>query len=162
MKEAIVCTLGGLIAPFVVAYCTLTGTKYPDWTVTPDDIHSPYGQYEPTTRKVYERFGKRVGDFYWLGLRNRAYGLRYYFKPDELKGLTTYDHIKIARIDDNTVGMVLGDQYYEEKTRAFGPLRLISGWRLTPLLDTKLNQNPVRPINMDGRPVLTIRRATNT
>lgn len=44
------------------------------WFETPDE-RLPGGLYEPTVEKVYVVWGKWVCTYYWLGLRNRAFGL---------------------------------------------------------------------------------------
>jgi len=149
-------TLVSLLAPIVVVPFAWLG-KYPSWMITPDDKISPFGQYEETVRKVYGRFGRVVGDWYWLGLRNRFYGLSYKFKPSCLKGLSSYNHLVILH-DGNKVYLVDGDKKFVETTISLGFLKIISGYRLTPVLNTILEQNPVRLTNMDGRPIFSIRR----
>lgn len=44
------------------------------WFETPDE-RLPGGLYEPTVEKVYVVWGKWGCTYYWLGLRNRAFGL---------------------------------------------------------------------------------------
>jgi hypothetical protein len=145
-----------LAAPVVTIPFAVLG-KYPTWLLTPDDKVSPFGQYEETVRKVYGRFGRIVGDWYWLGLRNRLLGLSYKFKPSCLLGVSSYNHLVILG-DGNKVYLVDGDKTYVEKTISLGPFKIISGYRLTPVLNTIREDNPVRPINMDGRPIFSIRR----
>ena len=44
------------------------------WAESPDE-HLPGGLYEPTVRRIYERFGWFVSSWYWLGLRNVGNGI---------------------------------------------------------------------------------------
>lgn len=130
--------------------------KVPWWLNTPDDPHSPHGQYEEAVKAIYERYGNYVGDVYWLGIRNSFYGLAYWFKPDFLKDLDTYKNtptIKILKKNGWEIRLI-GTEFYE-RVRVFGPFQVISGWRLSPIHDGK--ENPVRPINMDARPIFSIR-----
>lgn len=51
------------------------------WLETPDE-HLPGGLYEPAVYSVYRRFGWFVCSWYWLGIRNVAFGLAWQFgKP---------------------------------------------------------------------------------
>lgn len=145
-----------LFAPILTVPFAIRG-KYPSILLTPDDTVSPFGQYEETVRKVYGRFGKVVGDWYWLGVRNRLMGLSYRLKPAGLKGLSDYSSLDIERLG-NTVVLKLDGKIYKEKNTRIGPFTLISGWRLTPIYNTIREGNPVRAINMDGRPIFSIRR----
>lgn len=45
------------------------------WIETPDDKYLPAGLYEADQRRLYERFGLFLASWYWLGVRNRAYGV---------------------------------------------------------------------------------------
>lgn len=172
--------------------------KYPSWMVTPDDPVSPFGSgttkgasNEPTVRKVYAKFGRYIGDVYWLAWRNSGYGLAYAAKPDWLKrpGLRYMDQ----RIDDeryppadghldkfgNFVEEAPGEgtlwvrcpdgTWLWETTRRWGPIYLITGYRLSAVCMGALEDwrriaggyKPVpRPLhhpNMDGRPIVSLR-----
>jgi hypothetical protein len=135
--------------------------RYPWWMVTPDDPVSPFGSgttpgasREPTQMAVYERFGRAVGDFVWLGWRNSGYGIAYWLKPDFLKrpGLRYMD---LNIVDFRTPGHVGAvDGHYAdnsaervgtlwvqaddgtwlwETTRKIGPLYVITGFRLSAI-----------------------------
>lgn len=171
--------------------------KYPPILLTPDDPVSPFGSgttpgasIEPTQMAIYRRFGRYIGDVVWLGWRNSGYGLNYYLKPDWLKDKDLqYMHLTI--IDKRTPGpdgKLEGDLYTErtdrvgtvwvrgpygawlwETTRKFGPIYVITGYRLSPIASGARENlarkaaglDPVpRPAfhpNMDGRPIFSIR-----
>lgn len=59
------------------------------WLSTPDE-RLPGGLYEPAHRKLFDRYGKWVASWYWLGIRNALMGLAmaagkeaYAYIPDE-------------------------------------------------------------------------------
>lgn len=57
-------------------YTTLRG-DLPDWLYwlsTPDE-RLPGGLYEPAHKAVFDKWGKVVASWYWLGVRNRMMGL---------------------------------------------------------------------------------------
>lgn len=49
------------------------------WLGTPDE-RPPGGLYESTVKKIYQKYGKYVTTWYWLGIRNRMHGLNYLFR----------------------------------------------------------------------------------
>lgn len=155
-------TLLKLFAWLPVSIFAVTG-HYPAWLVTPDDPVSPFGQYEATVRDVYARGGRYVGDVYWLGFRNPLYGLFYAFKPDFFKGLATYTHLDRAEhvgryVRTVTITDPVSGQSWSERSLTLGPAVIITGHRLTPVLD---NDSPeLRHPNMDARPVFSIRRSS--
>lgn len=104
-------------------------------------------------RWVYEKFGSFVGDWYWLGIRNTAYGLAYKFIPEIFKNRETYDDLEKFRAKHGpiTYTEVAG---YPEWIINFGFFHIIFGYRMSPVYDTK---GKVRPITMDARPILSIR-----
>lgn len=150
------------------------GGRYPSWLVTPDDafatqppeIRPPhFGHYEETVRGVYERYGRFWGDVYWLGFRNTLYGLAYARKPQWLKDLTTYEvlqtymerrtyagFITITRILPNEHGF---ERLWEARIN-LGLLGVIIGHKLSPIFNTEPG-TPYRAVNMDGRPVFSLR-----
>jgi hypothetical protein len=160
MKGFFLFILGFLVMPLVPFYA-IRG-KYPWWMVTPDDQVSPFGQYEETVRKVYEKYGRWAGDTYWLGVRNRMYGLAYKWKIPELKGVTDYSnllthkqrldypHFSIQKID-----LILNGKIYREHTIQLGPVYLIFGWKLNPVHSDK--HIPRKEVNMDARPTFSFR-----
>lgn len=158
MKGFLLAILGFFVMPLVAIYA-IRG-KYPWWMVTPDDPVSPFGQYEQTVVEQYKK-GRWWGDVYWLGFRNSVYGLKYKYKPDYLKEITSYRPIQLRmkrRVSKNKVVLVLDG--LTETTLSIGPFRVIYGYRLSPIWNWEPSHG-VRPINMDGRPVFSIRLAKN-
>lgn len=171
--------------------------KYPWWMVTPDDRVPPFGcgttpgaSYERSQVRLYERFGRYVGDVVWLGWRNAGYGLSYWLKPDFLKrpgirymDLSVVDQRSPAVGWDAETGVELlpgvGTVYVScpdgswlwETTRKFGPLYVITGYRLSAIAAGRAEDRariaagmlpiprPARHPNMDGRRILSFRTA---
>ena len=152
--------------------------KYPWWMLTPDDPVSPFGSgttptasTEHTQMKIYERFGRYIGDVVWLGWRNSGYGYAYSLKPEWLKDPSIkYEDLKIEGIPDQEVRLLQPDgSWITEKTHRLGPFRLIVGHRLTPILNGHLEnkmrlrqglERAPRPgfhPNMDARPIVSLR-----
>ena len=159
MRGFLLFLLGFLVMP-VVPFFAIRG-KYPDWMVTPDDPVSPFGQYEATVKKVYEKYGRFVGDVYWLAFRNRMFGLAYKWKPAFLKGVVDYNTLRThrQRLDYKYFSVqkttLLAEKLYHEHIFQLGPVYLITGWKISPLHDDKhIIRNPV---NMDGRPTFSFR-----
>jgi len=136
------------------------------WFNTPDDLSSPHGQYEPKMRGILQRFGPRVNDWWWLGVRNRAYGLAYAMKPRELRGLWSYNGHTITRYQEGRIRVTTVEQW-TERAISFGWFHVLVGYRVTPIWN-EIRENrrrknlgeppiPFRPINMDGRPILSFR-----
>lgn len=142
--------------------------------ITPDDPVSPYGcgnsptgSDEPMMRGIYARWGTYWGDWWWLGVRNRAFGLAYKLKPEHFKRLRTYETCEVATSEaPRWYGRrrLITVDGHEERTYFFGrAFHVIAGYRLRPVRDEHLRSIPlpepilVRPINMDARPVLTVR-----
>jgi len=136
------------------------------WFNTPDDPASPHGLYEPKMRGLHRRFGARVADWWWLGVRNRAYGLAYALKPAHFRDLTTYDDCRCWRGLDGRSRYTVVDGY-SERAIDFGWCHLLFGYRVTPIYN-EIHENarraavgmepvPFRSINMDARPILSLR-----
>jgi hypothetical protein len=53
------------------------------WLSTPDE-RLPGGLYEPAHLALYEKWGKWVASWYWLGVRNSLFGLSSYFGKDAI------------------------------------------------------------------------------
>jgi len=167
----------GLAAKFLVPFYAIRG-KYPWWMVTPDDPVSPFGSgttpgasTEKSQMRLYEKFGRYVGDVVWLGWRNSAYGYAYSQKPDWLKDPSIkYEELDIWGTENKEVYLRQPDgSVLWEKTRRLGPFRLITGHRLTPILSGS-NENKKRleqgleraprpwgHPNMDARPIISLR-----
>ena len=129
------------------------------WYLTPDDNTSPFGEYEPAMQWIYKTFGTWFGDYWWLGWRNRGYGLTYALKPSQFKNCETYS--KFAQT--HTTKKIWKDRIavrkytidgYPEWTFNLVIFHIIVGYRVRPAIETR---DFVRPINMDIRPILSIR-----
>jgi hypothetical protein len=156
--KALLCELVGLLAPLVCLFYRQ------GWFVTPDDPVSPHGQYEPKMCRIRELFGNWVADWWWLGVRNRAYGLRYALKPEYFKTLSSYENLPVSRYWRGPVRVtkVSGFAEYALSLKRF---HVIYGLRMTPIYN-EIKQNavegdqpkiPFRPVNMDARPIFSIR-----
>jgi hypothetical protein len=142
-------------ALLAVLVCARRG-RYPWWLLTPDDPVSPFGQYEATVRAVYARVGRYWGDVYWLGIRNTLYGLRYALKPARFKGVQDYSALgrRITPRGRLTTFCVEGYVLWQVRLGGFD---LLAGWMTRgAALDPF---TPRQPVNMEFRPVLSVRRA---
>lgn len=136
------------------------------WFNTPDDPASPHGQYEPMMRRILARWGARVNDWWWLGMRNRAYGLAYAMKPAHFRALQSYEACVLWRYSEGRSRFTMVDGYYE-RAIVFRWCHLLVGYRVTPVYnERKENMRraergeapiPFRPVNMDARPILSLR-----
>lgn len=67
--------------------------KYFSWMETPDEL-LPCGMYEPTCEKIYNKFGKYVASWYWIGLRNVGHGISWTLGkevPKKIKSISTLE-----------------------------------------------------------------------
>lgn len=160
--KALLCELVALAAPLV----TLVYRR--GWFVTPDDPVSPHGMYEPMVRSLHNYLPTWLVDWYWLGIRNRAYGFAYLMKPEHFKRMTVYlrDVTNIwAREDGPSFARLrtICIDGYKEWTMMFPFFHVIVGYRLRPIRDEVIRSLvsadviSVRPINMDARPIISIR-----
>lgn len=163
---ALLCELVALAAPVVCLFYRK------GWFLTPDDPVSPFGSgttpgasTEPFVQRIYARFGVFAGDYWWLGLRNRAYGLSYALKPRHFKQLTTYTDCQASLTERGPLRTIAIDGYAEYTLR-LGFFHVIAGYRLRPIYDWIMHnriyraQIPYRPVNMDARPILSVRWGT--
>ena len=161
MKQ-LISFLAGLAAPFVTLFY-----RKGIW-LTPDDPVSPFGSgttpgasVEPKMIWIYSKFGKFVGDWWWLGVRNTAYGLGYKWKPWILKNREggDYSGLEMSQFHQGRKRVItlMGPEVYKETTYFFPFFHVIHGYRLRPVLDTMHRGIAVRKNNMDGRPILSIR-----
>lgn len=166
--QILLCELVGLIAPLV----TLVYRK--GWFNTPDNPDSPHGMYEPAMKAKHAKWGTYWADWWWLGIRNRAYGLRYSLKPEFFKSLDTYERLSIK------TRYLIASRYlnlreinvagYKEWTLWCCFFHVIVGHRLRPIRDEFVNnmylepsmQIPFREVNMDARPIFSIRGGQDT
>jgi hypothetical protein len=131
------------------------------WYVTPDNPHSPHGMYERKMAYMHARFGTWFADWWWLGVRNTAYGLAYRLKPQHFKLRTSYDDCEVDRWTDGWVTVTDVDGYREYVVQ-FSKFHVIAGYRLTPIYDEVMKNRagagiPYRQINLDARPIISIR-----
>jgi hypothetical protein len=130
--------------------------------LTPDDPVSPFGcgttpgaSVEPAMQAKY-RISTFLGDWWWLGIRNSAYGLAYKFKPAYFKSLSTYAGcpIGLKQVGPLRIIDIFG---YKEIMLSCGFFHILVGYRLRPIVDEAARNVPCRPINMDARPIFSIR-----
>jgi len=92
-----------------------------DWLSTPDE-RLPGGMYEPQVRAVYERFGRYVCSWYWLGIRNR------------ILTLSTWVGKRVT--DKHVVGLGFwegdGIWWYAKQ---LGPFKFVTGYQTYKVLD---------------------------
>jgi hypothetical protein len=136
------------------------------WYNTPDNPDSPHGQYELFMKRLRNTVGTWWADWWWLGVRNTAFGLAYKMKPEHFKDLTSYDDCLVSRTFK--LGGVIQKTVvdgYAEYILNFKRFHIIYGHRLTPIYNEHRknaylhpdNRIAFRPINMDARPILSIR-----
>ena len=143
------------LAFVAVCICAIRG-KYPYILVTPDDPKSPFGAYEETVRNVYARFGRYVGDVYWLGIRNPLYGLRYMLKPEKYKETTDYGQFRASiRFSRSWIRRYEVDKMplWEVDLWRF---QLLAGWMVRGVWNDPHTER--QPINMEFRPIFSLRR----
>ncbi len=121
------------------------------WYLTPDDLVSPYGAYEPTMRAVYAKYGKWIGDWVWLGFRNKGYGLKYKMTPDLFKVVTSYEDLNMVSTEGKYL-RVIDIEGYKEYCLKLKYFHVLYGYRLRPVRDG-IWKTP----NMDARPIFSIR-----
>jgi hypothetical protein len=159
------------VALLVVAVCAILRLPYPRWVDTIDDpyvrdgVGAHRGEYEPTVRAVYERYGRVIGDIYWLGFRNSMYGFVLSFKPDQLKprydvgrGVYNYSHL-LDGMSQRAIGYWIAI-YTVVDYRAIvvwppGPFWLVFGWKVDTMVRDPLGAR--HPINAEARPTFSIR-----
>ena len=126
------------------------------WFLTPDDPVSPFGRYEPKMVERYAKWGTFWADWWWLGMRNRAYGLAYALKPPHFKDLTTYANCAIEVKQTGPVRKITVDGFTEYMV-SLGFAHVIAGYRLRPVVDEAQRNVPCRAVNMDARPIFSLR-----
>lgn len=95
--------------------------RWLSWLETPDE-RLPGGLYEDAHRALYERYGKWLASYVWLGWRNRLHGLAY----STGKETTGY------KPNDVPLGMwERGDVW--QYTKQLGPLRFVAGYQIYAL-----------------------------
>jgi hypothetical protein len=132
------------------------GGRYPWWMVTPDDPVSPFGTYEATVRAVYARFGRYLGDVYWLAWRNVLYGLSYRLKPAVFKGVVDYTVFATWALPRRG-GWLYVCEDYALRQWGIGRFEILAGWMVRGAVLDPLA--PRQPVNMEFRPIFSVRRA---
>jgi|GEM_PF-7045816 len=156
---------GALVFAAVLAGA-IAGQRWPAWLLTPDDDYilraghpdrpPHFGAYEPTVRAVYARFGRIAGDVYWLAWRNALAGLAYRFRPALFRGLTDVSHLSRGWIERGPLTLYTAAGYTLWQIRA-GRVELLAGWMVRGIVLDPLTLR--RPINNEGRPLVSLRRA---
>lgn len=143
------------------------------WWNTPDAPVSPRGLYEPFMRKLHDKVGPWLSDYWWLGWRNKGYGFSYAMKPAIFKGL----HYAMIGKGATTCEIKWRGPFlcrtitifgYPERTftlvlRGRGLFTVFVGYRLNPIYSEIVRNEgrvwdvPYREINMDARPIFSIR-----
>jgi hypothetical protein len=160
ISKIIASTLAELLAPIVTLFYR------EGWFNTPDDPVSPRGVGEPFMRKLHAKVGPWLADWWWLGIRNRAYGLKYALKPALFRSVGSYEQLPTQR---HTRGRVRTTTVagFPEWAIDCGRFHVLVGYRVTPIyseiLDNQRRRDerwpliPFRPVNMDARPILSVR-----
>ena len=138
----------------VVAFCVIADREFPKMVLTPDDTKSKFGQYEASVRWVYDRLGNKIGDLYWLGIRNVGYGFLYSFKPQKYKDTTDYSEFERTVIKEGRVTTYTVDDLVQ-KDLDLGLLVLRGGWKVDGVFKDPFTKR--QPINMEFRPTFTVR-----
>lgn len=158
--------------------------NYPSMLLTPDDPVSPFGcgttpgaSREESMVKIYERFGRYIGDCIWLGWRNSGYGVAYYLKPGWLKNPRLKYEDLFMDVEHPKPGVVTfwlcqpDGRWLWETQRKIGPFTLITGYRIEPIWNGHCENllrlghgqprapRPAFHPNMDGRPLVSLRTA---
>ena len=92
------------------------------WLSTPDE-RLPGGLYEPAVEKMYDRYGKWITSWYWLGIRNALFGLAMKL------GRPATDYIP-----DEPLGFWQRDDIWCY-SRKFGVFKFLTGYKVYKLLD---------------------------
>lgn len=103
--------------------------KWLSWLSTPDE-RLPGGLYVPDLNDVLTKHGKTVASWYWLGVRNRLFGLRMAFG----KPATEY-------IPDVRGWYECGDIW--QYSKQVGIFRFAAGYKVYKLLDGSFLAAPV-------------------
>lgn len=184
MTGAIIGFLLNLDFVLIPIVAVLTALRiYPRWMVTPDDPVSPFGLNEPAVQKIYGvaghvmlhdgrwwvdvgfdpgRFRRWLGDFYFLGWRNRGYGIAYYFKPKELYPDPTtlnYWHMLRSESHRGRVSRYEAEGFWMYSIRLFNLMGHPKGIQVGYKVETIVKDPGGRRsyVNMEGRPICTFR-----
>lgn len=159
--QAFVLLLLSTLAPFVCLFY-----RKGIW-LTPDDPVSPFGcgttpgsSREDAMVEKYQKWGVYWADWWWLGIRNSCYGLAYKWKPSHFKDLTTYANCAVTVTQRGPLRAITVDGF-REWTVFLGLFHVIAGYRLRPVADEAQRNVPCRTVNMDARPILSIRAGGN-
>jgi hypothetical protein len=82
--------------------------------------------------------------------------LAYALKPDYFKTLTTYEGLD-AKVTQRGPLRVITIAGFKEFMVSLGFVHIIAGYRLRPIMDGAKDGAPYRAVNMDARPILSLR-----
>lgn len=94
------------------------------WLQTNDE-RLPGGLHEPTVLRVFERYGRLVCSWYWIGLRNRAHGLRRAFGLPSTEAMA---NIRFPMVNGRANGTRPDGTWFW--SRDFWRLRAVAGHRI--------------------------------
>ena len=103
--------------------------KWLSWFSTPDE-RLPGGMYEPTVAAMYEKRGKWLTSWYWLGVRNCLFGLALRL------GKPTTDYIP-----DLPLGFWERGDIWRYSVK-LGPFKFLTGYKVYKLLDGSFKAAP--------------------
>lgn len=104
--------------------------KWLSWFSTPDE-RLPGGLYEPTVKKIYDKYGKWVTSWYWLGCRNCLMTMAIRL------GKPTTDYIP-----EEPLGFWERGDIWRYSCQ-FGPIKFVIGYQVYKLLDGSFYAAPV-------------------
>lgn len=113
------------------------------WLQTNDE-RLPGGLHEPTVLRVFERFGRVLCSWYWIGWRNRAHGLRRGFGLPSTEAMA---NIRFPVVNGKASGTRPDGTWYW--SRDFWGLRAVAGHRIY-MLPTGFLAVPTFTIKLGG------------
>lgn len=147
-----------LLAPVVVKFADKYTGRLPKgfaWMETPDNL-LPGDLRERTVQSIYSRFGWYWTSVYWLGWRNKAYGLstKLAYRPDKSERMSVSGNPAVS--DDSgergwaffRIGKAW--EFYAVYGGSFG-IRVRLGYKLQPFFHNDVWDNPLW-----GMPVLHV------
>lgn len=154
--------LGNIAAFFLAPFVVLAADKFtgrlprPFWWMETPDVRLPGDMAEKAVFSLYKRFGWYLTSLYWVGWRNRAYGLSsaLAFKPDRGMPMKWWGLRDISDDGPNRgwaffrIGPAW--EFYAVLGRKLG-LRVRVGYKLQPFFQNDDWSNPLW-----GMPVLHI------
>lgn len=112
------------------------------WLQTNDE-RLPGGLHEPTVKQKYDRYGKVICSWYWIGVRNRAHGLR---RLLSLPSTEEMGGIRFPRVNGKAYGVRPDGTWFW--SRDFWGFRAVAGHRIY-FVDGKYMAVPTFTIKSD-------------